>query len=150
MNETYAELIPKFPLFQGLTIHGAQMLMEPGEVIEQAPGTVLFMEGDPPAFVLLVLTGSLQVYVVRDGREVLLTEAAPGTILGELAVLCGITRSACVRTIGKSAVLKWPEDRFRRLLIRNPFLSERILGQSLRTLIEKERALLETPKAEKP
>src|SRR5215475_12424154 len=111
MNQSYAELIPTFKLFQGLTPHGAQMIMEPGEVIEHAPGVVLFKEGDPPTFALLVLSGKLQVFVERDGRDLQLTEAVPGTILGELAVLCGIRRSASVRALEKSVVLQWREDR---------------------------------------
>ena len=70
----------------------------------------------------------------------MLTDAVPGTILGELAVLCGIPRSASVRASEKSAVLQWSAAAFRSLLLRDVFLSERIFRESLRTLIEK-RAL---------
>jgi len=93
---------------------------------------------------MLVLTGSLQVFVVRDGRDLVLTNAGPGTIVGELAVLCGIPRSASVRAGEQSAVLRWSAEAFRRLLLSDAFLSERILGESLRTLIEKERSLIDS------
>ena len=33
MNESYAELITKFPLFAGHTVHGAQFILDHGEVI---------------------------------------------------------------------------------------------------------------------
>lgn len=144
MNEQYAELISGFALFKGFTVHGAKRLLDTGEVKEHASGEVLFKEGDKADFVLLVLTGRLEVFLERNGRDLVLTETKPGTVLGELAVLCGIPRSASVRTKEKSAVLKWSDEAFRTLLLRDPSLSHRIFGQILRTLVEKERALIDS------
>jgi CRP-like cAMP-binding protein len=120
------------------------MLLDCGEVKEFSPGEMVIKEGDEPTFVLLVLTGKLQVFVERQGRDLVLTDAAPGAILGELAVLCGIPRSASVRASEKSAVLQWSAAAFRSLLLRDAFLSQRIFRESLRTLIEKERSLIDS------
>jgi CRP/FNR family transcriptional regulator, cyclic AMP receptor protein len=144
MNQDYAEMITGLPLFQGFTKAGAQMLMEPGEVRELAPGELVFSEGDPADSVLLVLSGKLLVFVARGGQELPLTTSEAGTLLGELGVLCGIPRSASVRTIEASAVLRWSSEAFRRLMLRNTFLSERIFANSLRTIIEKERSLIQS------
>lgn len=142
MNDKYAEIITGLPLFQGSTIHGAQLLLEDGEVKEHEPGEVLCREGDAATFVLLVLSGKVQVFVERREKTVALTEAGPGTILGELAVLCGIPRAASLRASEKLVALHWSASAFRHLLLRNPALSERIMRQSLRTLIDKEQALI--------
>jgi CRP-like cAMP-binding protein len=144
MNEPYAAMITGFPLFRGFTLQGAQMLLEAGEVKEHAPGEVLLREGDAATFVLLVLTGTMQVFVERRHRDLLLNDAGPGTILGELAVLCGIPRSASIRAGANAAVLQWSATTFRNLLLRDAFLSERIFRESLRTLIEKERSLIDS------
>jgi len=144
MNEQYAEKIVGFPIFQGFTLAGARMLLECGEVKEYSPQEILFREGDFPTVVLLVLTGKMQVFVERQGRELVLTDVGPGTILGELALLCGIPRSASVRASEKSAVLQWSATAFRHLLLVDVSLSQRIFRESLRTLIEKERSLIET------
>ena len=144
MNEQYAALITGFPLFRGFTVDGAQMLLDSGEVKEYSPGEMLIKEGDGPTFVLLVLAGKLHVFVERKGRDLVLTDAGPGTILGELAVLCGIPRSASVRASENSAALQWSAAAFRNLLLRDAFLSERIFRESLRTLIEKERSLIDS------
>ena len=144
MNEQYEAIITGFSLFQGFTLHGAQMLLECGEVKEYSPGEVLFKEGEGPTFVLLILTGKMQAFVERQGRDLILTDAGPGTILGELAVLCNIPRSASIRASEKAAVLQWSAAVFRNLLLRDVFLSERIFRQSLRTLIEKERSLIDS------
>jgi CRP-like cAMP-binding protein len=86
----------------------------------------------------------MQVFIERQGRDLILTDAAPGTILGELAVLCGMPRSASVRAIEGSAVLQWSATDFRDMLLRDVFLSERIFRESLRTLIDKERSLIDS------
>jgi potassium-dependent mechanosensitive channel len=144
MNEQYPVMITGFPLFHGFTLDGARMLLESGEVRELSPREMVIREGDEPTFVLLILTGKLQVFVQRRQRDLILTNAIPGTILGELAVLCGIPRSASVRASEKSAVLQWSAAAFRRLLLRDAFLSQRIFRESLRTLIEKERSLIDS------
>ena len=144
MNEKYAELITGFPLFEGFTVNGTKRLVDAGEVKEYATGDVLLREGDHSDFVLLVLSGKLEVFVERDGRNLVLTEANPGTILGELAMLCGMPRSASVQAKENSTVLEWPDEAFRTLLLRDPSLSQRIFGQALRTLVEKEKSLIES------
>jgi CRP/FNR family transcriptional regulator/CRP/FNR family cyclic AMP-dependent transcriptional regulator len=144
MNEQYAVLITGFSLFRGFTLHGAHMLLDCGEVREYSTGEVLLKEGDPPTFVLLVLTGKMQVFVERQQRNLILGDAGPGTILGELAVLCGIPRSASVRASEDSAALQWSATAFRHLLLGDVFLSERIFRESLRTLIEKEQSLIDS------
>jgi potassium efflux system protein len=143
MNEQFAEKIVGFPMFRGFTLAGAQMLLEQGKVKEYPQDEVLFKEGDPPTVVLLVLSGKLHVFVERQGRELVLTDVGPGTILGELALLCGIPRSASVRASEKSAALEWSAKAFRHLLLNNVSLSERIFKESLRTLIEKEKSLID-------
>jgi CRP-like cAMP-binding protein len=144
MSDNYAELITSFPLFDGFTTDGAKRLLNSGEVKNCAAGEVLIKEGDAAEFVVLLLTGGLEVFVNRSGKDVVLTETKPGTITGELAVLCGIPRSASVRAGEPSAVLQWSDEAFRTLLLRDPSLSHRIFGQIMRTLVDKERALIDS------
>jgi len=144
MSENYSELIPTFPLFKGFTANGAKRLLDAGQVKQHQAGAVLLTEGDPAKFVLLVLSGKLEVFVDRDGQHLVLTEAEPGDILGELAVLCGIPRSASVKAKNNAAVLEWSDEAFRALLLRDPSLSQRIFREALRTLVEKERSLIDS------
>lgn len=144
MNEQYAELITGFQLFKGFTTDGAKRLLGSGQVKQYQAGDKLLTEGDKADFVVLVLNGALEVYVDREGKHLVLTQAKPGTILGELAVLCGIPRSASVKASAETAVLEWSDESFRTLLLRDPSLSQRIFREALRTLIEKERSLIDS------
>src|SRR5262249_58298014 len=94
MYEQYAAIITGFPLFHGFTLDGARMLLASGEVKEYSSGEVLIKEDDEPTFILLVLTGRVQVFVQRQGRDLVITDTGPPTILCELPVLFAIPRSA--------------------------------------------------------
>ena len=107
MTASYESLITTFPLFEGFTAHGAARLIEHGQITQLPAGTVLFNEGETAAGVLLVLSGDLEVFVRRGDKDLGLASAKPGTIVGELAVLCGIPRAASVRAAVDSAVLEW-------------------------------------------
>lgn len=144
MDAQLATMMTGFPLLQGFTPQGAQRLLERGEVREFSPGEIVFNEGEPPASVLLMLSGRAQVYIERPGGDMVLADVGPGTILGELAVLCGIPRAASVRASEKTLTLQWNAAAFRNLLLRHPLLSERIFKESLRTLVDKERSLIES------
>lgn len=144
MDDRLAVLMTGFPLLQGFTTQGTQRLLERGEVRACSAGEILFKEGDPPAFVVLVLDGKIQVFVERDGDDMVLTDAGPGTVLGELSVLCGAARAASVRASEAATVLQWNAPTFRNLLLRHPLLSDRIFKESLRTLVEKERLLIDS------
>ena len=106
------------------------------------PGELLLKEGDEADFAALVLTGKIEVFVERKGSDFILTEAAPGSILGELALLCGIPRSASARAKENSTVLEWTDETLRTSLLRDRSLAQRIFRQTLRTLVDKERELV--------
>ena len=144
MDAKYAELIAGFSLFQGFTAQGAGRIIDRGEVKSYASGDIPFREGEAPEFVLLVLQRTMEVFVERHGDALVLTEVGPGAILGELAVLCGIQRSASVRARAAVVALQWTAVAFRNMLLRYPLLSERVFRESLRTLVEKEQALIES------
>ncbi len=144
MNENYAELMTTFPLFQGFTANGTKRLLESGEVKQLAAGDLLLKEGEEAEFAVLVLTGKIEVFVERNGKDFVLTEATPGTILGELSLLCGIPRSASARAKEDSTVLEWSDETLRTLLLRDRSLAQRIFRQTLRTLVDKERELVDT------
>src|SRR3954470_24261882 len=115
MSEPYESLLMKMPMFAGITSYGATLLLERGEVKRHPAGDKLFKEGDPADSVLLILTGKLEAYIERDGAELSVSQFAPGTIVGDVAVFCGLRRTLSARALEPSAVLYWPADAYRSL-----------------------------------
>jgi CRP-like cAMP-binding protein len=144
MNEDYPELMTTFPLLQGFTANGTKRLLDAGEVTQLAAGDLLLTEGETAEFAVLILQGTIEVFVEREGKHLALTEATAGTILGELALLCGIPRSASARAKEDSTILKWSDESLHTLLLRDRSLAQRIFRETLRTLVEKERELVDS------
>ena len=144
MSEDYAELMTTFPLLDGFTANGTKRLLAAGEITELAAGEVLLKEGETAEFAVLILKGTIEVFVEREGKQLALTEATAGDILGELALLCGIPRSASARAKENSTVLKWSDESLHTLLLRDRSLAQRIFRETLRTLVDKERELVDS------
>ena len=132
MNTTSGTGLSGFGLFEGFAPEEMRAMMERGQVTTYAAEEILFREGDPADAVLLVLSGKLEVFV-SDGRKEsrVVAEAGPGRIVGEVAVLHRVPRSAGVRVAKAATGVVWSATAFRKLLGDYPELSRRVRGESL-------------------
>ena len=142
MDSRYTELLTTFPMLAGYTAHGVSTLFGSGGVKEVATGEVLFREGEPATFVVLILTGRVELFVERNGGEVPLHEAGPSRLLGELAVLAGVDRLMSARAIEPTAIIEWDARTFRRLISSDAQLSERIFRETYRSLLQENQSLI--------
>jgi CRP/FNR family transcriptional regulator, cyclic AMP receptor protein len=88
-------------------------LEEAGRTARWRAGTVLFREGEEPGAVFLVLEGRVKVHVATaKGHEVLLAVKEPGELLGELAAIEGVPRSASATVLDDLSAVVVPAHRF--------------------------------------
>jgi CRP-like cAMP-binding protein len=139
----YVDLIIKMPLFAGLTVYGAQRLIDLGGIADYPAGTTLCHEGEEALVVILILTGKLRAYIEREGNELVVGDYGPGKIMGDIAALCGEVRAVSVKTLEPSTVLSWTNAAFRKLLLGDLSLSHRVFGSSLRMMLDHEKTLLQ-------
>jgi predicted acylesterase/phospholipase RssA len=84
-------------------------------------GETVIREGEPGDCLYIVLSGRLRVSLQRaDGRDEVVGEIARGESVGEMAVLTGGTRTASVRAIRDSQLLRLSKVGFDRLVERAP------------------------------
>jgi CRP/FNR family cyclic AMP-dependent transcriptional regulator len=67
-------------------------------------GQIIFKEGSSGDWVYVVLSGSVEVSKVIDGKKSILGVLEPGEIFGELALMGNIKRTATARAIGETTV----------------------------------------------
>jgi len=67
--------------------------------ISVAAGTLLFAEGDSGSSAFLIVTGCIEIFLVRDGVDINLARRGPGEIVGEMAILDLGSRSASARIV---------------------------------------------------
>ena len=90
-------------------------------------GSALFLAGDPPGAVFAVLDGTVEIRAGSDDGEVLLTTVGPGQLLGEIAALDGLPRSASAVAATDVDAATLPAGRFNELLEAQPALALRLL-----------------------
>jgi len=85
--------------------------------------------------VIVILGGSARVFsTAANGREVLVTVAGPGEILGEMSALDGRPHSASSTAVGDTEVVLVPGEAFRELLASNAALATAVAVRLTREL----------------
>ena len=102
--------------------------------------TVIIEKGDDANALYILLRGRAKAYVANDkGKEVILSEQEPGAVLGELALLAGIPRTASVMTLEDSEFLVLSRKSFADCLKDNPDIAFNLiqsLAKQVQTLTE--------------
>ena len=88
------------------------------ETLNLKRGDVLVRQGDMADALYIVVTGRFLVTV--DGRRDALAELGPGQPIGEIAFLAGGPRTATVRALRDSLVLRLGRTEFEELSAKNP------------------------------
>ncbi len=104
-----------------------------GREADVSPDSLLWNAGDPGDEVVLLMSGTLDVVQhSADGEEVVLRTLQAGSILGEIAGMDGLTRSAAVRANTRSHILRVPAAAFRDLVRARPDILEELFWQQVR------------------
>ncbi|GLX96376.1 helix-turn-helix domain-containing protein [Herbidospora sp. NEAU-GS84] len=87
-------------LFDKLTPQEQIDLRARGRTRTWARGEIVFTQGDPSTWVLLVLSGKVKISAATEsGTDVVLAVRGPGAVVGEMASIDGQPRSATVTAV---------------------------------------------------
>lgn len=120
-------------LFGEIDMTQLQDLQSQMEWLTLEKSDVLFRKGDPGDGMYIVVTGRLQIFVIDDnGQEHLHSEAGPGEIVGEIALITQEKRSATIYAIRETNVVKLPTTVFEQLINKYPKLMIEITRMIMR------------------
>lgn len=106
----------KLPLFKGVPEEVLKRLSDFATVIRPADGTQLFVQGDPPVAVFLVVEGNGRVRVGAPdaaAKRLMVEVFRTGDLFGEMGVLDGAPRSADATVLGDVRLLRIEGATFR-------------------------------------
>ena len=109
------------PLLRTEAARTLRCLSRQAEVFDVAAGRLLLVEGDPSNDLYLVLEGAVVVH--SHHRQ--LAYLPPGQLVGEIGVVTGRPRSACVETIAPSRIMRISGGQFRSALKTSSTLRQR-------------------------
>jgi CRP-like cAMP-binding protein len=119
------------PLFQGLKDETLRHLVKDAWRRQFSAGAIICHQGDPGSSCHIIIGGRVRVFVMdEDGRELSVRIMGPGEIIGEMALLESLPRSASVEAMEKTHTLELNRDTLLRCLQESPQLSLNLL-QSL-------------------
>lgn len=75
----------------------------------------------------IVISGIVQVFLLRDGLQIILANLGPGHFFGEMSLLEGEPRSANVAAEGPSKLLVINHDNFQQFICSNPSLAVKLM-----------------------
>lgn len=92
------------------------------EWLELKPGEVLFRQHDSADALYVLMDGILGAWAEADGADVLLNEIAAGETIGEMALIGGLPRSATVKAIKPSLLIRLGKDEFESIAADHPIV----------------------------
>jgi CRP-like cAMP-binding protein len=151
--DAFGRFFRQLPLFQELDTNELSDMVRRCTQVTVAAGDTLFNDGDAADAMYIVESGELGVFSrSNEGSRTLLAELSTGAVVGEMALLADIPRSATVEAIAMTNAWRLSRDRFNELRSAGSPGAYKVLLYLARTLEERKRmteqrirALLDDP-----
>lgn len=120
-------MLKRVPLFSGVEAGKLKLLAFTSDRMSYNAGQVLFRQGDEGDAAYVILSGTADILVEADGEQIKVAEVEPNAIVGEIAILCDVSRTATVKANARLEVLRIRKDHFLRMLRENPEMTIEIV-----------------------
>jgi len=116
----YEDALARVELFSGLRKKELKEVATACREGKYSPGSVLITQGEKGLGLFILTKGTVRITRKNslDGAEVVLGTAEVGDVIGEMALLDDLPRSATVTAVDEVTVLSLPLWEFRRILRR--------------------------------
>jgi CRP-like cAMP-binding protein len=121
------ELLRRVPLFANVSPTKLKLLAFTSERVSYAAGEVLFNQGDPGDVAYVMLVGTADVLINSPSGQVKVATVGANEIVGEIAILCDVARTATVKTASPVQALRIRKDQFLALLAEFPQMAIEIM-----------------------
>ncbi len=106
--------------FSELSHNNQQILLKSGTKMKAHEGTVLFVEGDQPEFVYLVLSGQVSLSKVTiDGKEFSVHLKQKDELVGEVGLFNEMAISVTAKVVGEAELVRFERTQIEHLFCQN-------------------------------
>lgn len=128
------EALRKVPLFARIDPARLKLLAFTSDRVHFEPGERLCREGEPGDAAFIILEGTARVLVNTPQGELEVARLGENAIVGEIAVLCDVPRTATVEAASPLTALRISKDGFINLLAQFPEVAVAVTGELARRL----------------
>ena len=127
-TEDLAAQLGRTVFFNGLDALDLRRLAGIARETTLAAGAVLFAQGDESDGLYVVVSGIVRIYLTaEDGREATVFLSEEGEVIGEMALLDGLPRSAGAAALTDARLVVIPRGPFLEMLDTTPRLARQII-----------------------
>ncbi|MBZ0325446.1 MAG: Crp/Fnr family transcriptional regulator [Alphaproteobacteria bacterium] len=127
--EQEVDLLRNIPFFAKIDPAKLKLLAFTSERIAYAPGQNVFRKGEPGDAAYIVIEGSADILIEGGEGEVKVAEAKVNDLVGEIAILCDVPRTATVRAQTSLTVLRISKDLFFQLVNEFPAIAIEVMRE---------------------
>lgn len=135
------ECLRRIPLFANIETAKLKLLAFMSERVTFKAGDTLFEQDEMANSAFIILGGEAEVIVRSPAGPLAVATLGPSEVVGEIAILCDVPRTATVRAKSDLAVLCVSKDVFFRLLTEFPQIAIEVM-RVLANRLEKTTARL--------
>lgn len=122
-----ATFLGKSVVFNGLDVEDLRRLAAIAREVTLPASSVLFEQGEESDGLYIVASGIVRIYLTaEDGREATISLLEDGELIGEIALLDGLPRSAGAAALTDAKLMFIPHKPFCDLLDTSPKLSRQV------------------------
>ncbi|MBD9371509.1 cyclic nucleotide-binding domain-containing protein [Rhizobium sp. ARZ01] len=110
------QMLRRVPLFAGVDPTKLKLLAFTSDRVAYAAGEILFRQGDSGDAAYVILTGRADILVETPGGQIKVAEVENNSIVGEIAILCDVSRTATVKATTSLEALRISKEHFLKLL----------------------------------
>jgi len=123
------ELLRRVPFFAEIEPAKLKLLAFTSERVAFEPGRQLCHQGDSADAAYLIMDGHAEVIVETSGGPVIVATLGPNEIVGEIAILCNVPRTATVRAKDRLITLRISKEPFMRMVREFPNMAISIMQE---------------------
>ncbi|MGA1525971.1 MAG: cyclic nucleotide-binding domain-containing protein [Planctomycetota bacterium] len=123
------ELLRAIPLFSKIDASKLKLLAFTSERLTYGDQQILFNQGDVGDSAHIIIDGGASVLIETDQGRIEVAKLGKGDVVGEIAILCDVPRTATIQAKGSLTTLKVSKETFFRLVTDFPLIAVEIMRE---------------------
>jgi CRP/FNR family cyclic AMP-dependent transcriptional regulator len=133
LNEE-VELLRQIPLFSNVEPAKLKLLAFTSERVTFGPGQMMVQQGDTGDAAYIIIEGDADILIDTPDGPLKVATVGRNAIIGEIAILCDVPRTATVQAKTQLVTLRITKDLFFRLVNEFPQMAVEIMRELARRL----------------
>lgn len=123
------DMLRRIPLFAAIDPAKLKLLAFASDRMIYHDGQPIFRQGEVGDAAYVVVKGTADIVVETDGGDIVVAQARENAVIGEIAILCDVPRTATVRANGEVVALKIKKEHFLSLMQDFPKLGIQVMRE---------------------